>query len=543
MREEDLTPTERQIRDAFARGEEVDLRAGDPEVDDPANSADWGPARTVRAAVLALLLLGGGPGAPVPGRVPALRLTGVRVYGGLDLDYSEIPYRLTFKGCYFADPISLYGARTRQLSVKQCHLVRLNAANASIDGNARFNDSRFTGLLRLDAAHITGVLQLDGARLFGATHSPALAANRLRVEDHIWLRDGFTAEGGEVVLRGAQVGGDLDMTGARLSNPGGTALAGSRMRVEGDIIGNGMRTEGELRLPGATVAGGVRLWGARLSNPGGTALRAYGLEVAGSLHLTGGFEAEGRTALTAVRVGGELNLRDARLTAGPGRTVLRLWQTQARETDLRTTDAPEGCVDLRHASLGVIRDDPETWPADLRLDGLRYDRFENPLPAPERLRWLTHDRSGYAPQPFEQLALAYRTLGHENEARTVLLAKERARHRILPWYARLWGAVQDATVGYGYRPTRAPLWLLGLLAAGSVVFSLHHPVRNDPAGPETFNPVVFTLDHLLPVVSFGQGSAFTPTPGTQWVGYVLTAAGWILATTIATGITRSVNRA
>ncbi|MDX6311977.1 MAG: hypothetical protein QOF44_1441, partial [Streptomyces sp.] len=161
----------------------------------------------------------------------------------------------------------------------------------------------------------------------------------------------------------------------------------------------------------------------------------------------------------------------------------------------------------------------------------------------ERLRWLAHDRSGYAPQPFEQLALAYRALGHETEARTVLLAKDRARHRVLPWYARLWGAVQDATVGYGYRPTRAALWLLGLLAAGSVVFALHHPVRNDPEGPEEFNLVVFTLDHLLPVVDFGQGSAFTPTRDTQWVGYVLTAAGWILATTIATGITRSVNRA
>ncbi|MFI6460480.1 hypothetical protein [Streptomyces sp. NPDC050538] len=94
------------------------------------------------------------------------------------------------------------------------------------------------------------------------------------------------------------------------------------------------------------------------------------------------------------------------------------------------------------------------------------------------LTWLLRDGSGYAPQPFEQLALAYRALGHE-------------------------------------------------AAAGST---------------ETFNPVIFTLDHLLPVIGLGQGTAFTPTAGTQWIGYLLTASGRILATTIVTGVTRSLNR-
>jgi hypothetical protein len=314
------------------------------------------------------------------------------------------------------------------------------------------------------------------------------------------------------------------------------------MRVEGDVIGNNLHVRGELRVPGAAVMGTLRLWDARLSNPGGTALRAHGLDVAGSIHLAGGTRVEGRVALTSVRSGGRISLRDAHL-GSPGATALSMRQTQARETDLCTAHAPDGLVDLRHATLGVIQDDPASWPADLLLDGLRYDRFETPLPAPQRLLWLHRDRSGYAPQPFEQLALAYRALGHEDEARTVLLAKERVRHRALPWYARLWGAVQDATVGYGYRPTRAGAWLLGLLAVGSTVFDARPATRNHDAGTEiVFSPVIFTLDHLLPVVGFGQGAAFTPTPGTQWLGYVLTAAGWILATTIATGITRSVNR-
>ena len=36
----------------------MDLRTGAPEADDPAGDAVWGPERSVRAAVVAALLLG-----------------------------------------------------------------------------------------------------------------------------------------------------------------------------------------------------------------------------------------------------------------------------------------------------------------------------------------------------------------------------------------------------------------------------------------------------------------------------------------------------
>jgi hypothetical protein len=37
----------------------------------------------------------------------------------------------------------------------------------------------------------------------------------------------------------------------------------------------------------------------------------------------------------------------------------------------------------------------------------------------------------------------------------------------MSWYARLWGRLQDITVGYGYRPLRAGGWLfVTTIAAG-----------------------------------------------------------------------------
>ncbi|MET9904208.1 hypothetical protein [Streptomyces sp. NPDC006446] len=317
---------ELRVRDAFSRGERLDLRIGDPVADDP-------------------------------GHVPALRLAGARVDGSLELDYAEIPYRVTMDGCDFRGRVTLYSARTRQFSLKHCRLVRFYAANASVDGTLRVHRSQLDGLLKLDGTHITGVLDLDGSLLTNSD-GPSLAANRLQVDDHIRMRHGFTAEG-EVTLRGAQVGGDLDMSDARLSNPGHVALMVAQTQVQGDVLCDRIKTVGQVDFGGAKVMGVVRFWGARLSNPGGKALYGYHLEVGTSLHLNSGFSAEGSIELLGVRVNGRITLKEARITA-PGRVALALPHAQADEVDLRMADRPQGIVDLRHAVLGIIRDGRES---------------------------------------------------------------------------------------------------------------------------------------------------------------------------------------
>ena len=56
------------------------------------------------------------------------------------------------------------------------------------------------------------------------------------------------------------------------------------------------------------------------------------------------------------------------------------------------------------------------------------------------------------------------------------------------------------------------------------------------------SPFFYTLDLLLPVFSYGQQSQFAPTGAYQWFSYALITAGWILATTIITGINRALYR-
>src|SRR6266516_5607740 len=82
------------------------------------------------------------------------------------------------------------------------------------------------------------------------------------------------------------------------------------------------------------------------------------------------------------------------------------------------------------------------------------------------------------------------------------------------------------------RDQRAALRFTLLLAAGSAIFaSNRYPPHISEAPP--FNPVIYTLDLLLPVISLGQAGPFPPTGFEQWVSYLLVAAGWLLASTIA----------
>jgi hypothetical protein len=175
---------------------------------------------------------------------------------------------------------------------------------------------------------------------------------------------------------------------------------------------------------------------------------------------------------------------------------------------------------------------PDGTPCGLRVNELTYDTLTPLLPADQRVRWLTTEPGGYLPQPYEQLAASYRRLGHDADARTVLLAKQRHRRSALPLPLRLSGFLQDATTRYGYRPGRAALWLAALIAVGTIAFGLHHPAPASSTAHPQFNPFFYTLDLVLPVVGYGQQSAFTPAGIYQWLSYMLITAGWILATTI-----------
>ncbi|WP_329401184.1 hypothetical protein OHA45_32150 [Streptomyces lydicus] len=161
-----------------------------------------------------------------------------------------------------------------------------------------------------------------------------------------------------------------------------------------------------------------------------------------------------------------------------------------------------------------------------------------------RLDWLERQQQGYAPQPFDQLAAAYRQAGQEDAARLVAIHKQRRRRRTLHPAGRLLDRLLYLTVGYGYRTWLAALWLLALLALGTAVFAHAHPTHMTATGTPVpaFHPIAYTLDVLVPIVDLGQQKAWLPTGSALYCSWLLSGAGWVLTTAVAAGLSGVLKR-
>jgi hypothetical protein len=257
------------------------------------------------------------------------------------------------------------------------------------------------------SAHIGGQLNLGGATL----HNPggiALNADGLAAEQGMFCNKGFISKG-EVNLTSAQISGNLDFTDAALRNSDGLALNANGLTVSrGLFCQNSFTACGEVHLVGAHIGQQVSLVGATLTNPGKTALNADGLTVGQSM-ICSGFSAEGEVNLTSARIARQLSFNDAIVTNPNGR-ALHMQDLRANALELRLRQAPQGLVEFTHAQVGVLLDQEITWPRESRLLGFGYDAlFEDPsISVKARLGWLARDREAYAPQPYEQLAAAGR---------------------------------------------------------------------------------------------------------------------------------------
>ena len=507
-----MSQLERLLLRSAASGQLVDLRTGIQGQDDITHGSEWSSKRCIRAEILASCLLDYGQ-APKNG-IPVLHLAGARITGRLDLSGADLVKAIWFEQCYFDEPPNLADARTRTIRIVQSYLPGLNALSANIDGQLDLTKTMVKGRLRLVMAHVTGELTLNGSTLINSDDW-TLFAGGLTVDGGVFCRHGFESQG-PIRLVGAHLNGGIFLDGARLNGVRGDALIADNLRVEGRMVCDDLVADGALRLPGARING-------QLSWDGAT-----------------------------IQATEEMGLDLRRLIA--------------EELILTTANPVLGIVDLGSARVSVLRDDPMTWPADIRLDGFSYESLATPskrdkrdgrrqrypsdsvsasadtLPASRRLAWLSLNRVGYRPQPFEQLAAFYRRIGHDDQARKVLLVKQRRRRSTQNVAGKLWGYLLDWSVGYGYRPWLAAIWLISLIAIGSITFAWRPPPPVDPTTSPPFNSLVYTINLLLPAGQFVQPDQWNLNGPERWFAYSLVGTGWLLASTVIAGVTRVLNR-
>ncbi|WP_107451010.1 membrane-associated oxidoreductase [Streptomyces sp. RTd22] len=486
MTYDELTPPERRVWDAFPAGTAVDFRAAPEE--DPAEGADWGPERTVRGEALRALLL---THPTTAGEVAKVDVRGARISGQLDLRHGDITCPVHLTHCSFDAQPDLYAARLGELHLWRSVLPGLSAVGAQFESFVALSECRATGMVSFSSARIARTLYLD-----------RLSVESARAEER------------------------------------GVAVALNHTVIGDAVVATALSARGEVRLDGATVTAQVAMSSARLHNPGGIALNAKGLTVGSDLTARG-LHAQGSITLRSARIPGQLDLTEARLSSPDG-MALRVSSAAIGEMWLRDATPIEGTVNLRRTQLQLLHAEPAVWPEQVRLGEFTYTTLLPHLPAADRLPLLVRDE--YLPHAYQQLTAAYQRVGDDTATRLVQLAAYRRHRTTLPAYARAWSWVQDITVGYGFRPLRAAAWLGALLLIGTIAYALHHPRPLKSGEAPDFNPLFYTFDLLLPIIGFGQESAYAPHGGYQWLSYALIISGWLLVTTIVAGITRAISR-
>jgi hypothetical protein len=522
------------------------LRDGDRRYYVVSDSVPKAPTKenAIRATLIRYLALGGCDACRPPE-------TGVRVRGawirgdearsedtkGLDFVGATLPGNLALVDCHIPDPIILRSAKVKNLF---------------------FNTSVIKAEIRADGLQAEGGVFLHGAKVSG-----------------------------EVRLLGARLGGNLDCVGAELQAEG-DALICDGIQVEGDIFLSGAKIAGEVRLLGARVGGDLDCIGAELQAKG-DALSCDGMEVEGDVFLRGA-KVAGEVRLLGARVGGDLDCDGAELQA-KGK-ALNCQRAKITGTFfLRERTKVSGCIDLTDATFGTICDDPACWPPEVILDRCRYGAFlgRSPTDAKSRLTWLalqnpTKHGQDFWPDPYEHCAKVLREMGHNADARAILIEKERLQRAARRNRLRANGQTPIAnliglgdwllgiTTRYGRQPLLAFVWLLGFWGFGSVIFDQAaqrgeikpnlpqmqvHPAwvqcahdgtrRGDHlsqpacfiAQPEgqsypRFNALVYSADTLFPVVTLEVQSYWIPDdskPFGRDARYYLWAhiiAGWAL---------------
>lgn len=335
-------------------------------------------------------------------------------------------------------------------------------------------------------------------------------------------------------------------------------MAAGGLVMEGGVFcQGGFVARGQVRLMEAQLPRGLHMRGARLECPGprGVAL-SLDHAVASTLNFSDGFTADGTVRLRGAQVSDKATFEGAVLNGPPdgdGPALLGMLM-QAVDFDFTLARPPSGTVDLRAAQVSYLHDNEHSWPDVVELDGFVYGSIKvdeagerreavgRRGSVAHRVGWIRRS-PGYTPQPYEQLASWYRKAGHDDDARRVLLAKQRHRRSTLHPVIRAWGHLLDVTVGYGYRPWLAGVWLLALTLLGTLTFSMHapNPVQRGDSVP--FEPLVYTLDLLVPIGGLGQRTTwYWSNDSLQWLAYLLIAFGWVLTTAVIAGVTRALQK-
>jgi hypothetical protein len=462
----------------------------------------------------------------------------------------------------FGDEVSLVGAKFGGdlIISRSIFSRRLDLRGLEVAQDAYSVETSFDGAVEMAGARVGGDLNAGGA-----TFHASLGMENLQVERLLLLRNG-TYEGPillrgthvrhqliaigstfvqKVDLEGLDVGRDLSLRSPKPSDSHTTADSG-QTEFRGDVVLRGARIGGWLNADHTIFTSTVAM--DRIEIGGNLSLRGAHLRGAdlifGRFHTTidlSGAHVMGEIDLTGADVSGELRL--------------------GSEKHSPTVWGADGRLVLRNAELGAIQDGFDRdarnagWPAPgrLQLDGCTYAHLgglqgDGPSDMNRRaaswyVDWLAtapnQRDADFSPQPYYHLAKVLREAGAAEKANTVLYAareRERACTTGSAWLGR---SVLKVTIGYGLgaRYFRALWWVVGFTAIGTLVLLTSGAAarRHGLAWCAWAS-----LDEIIPLVDlnkeYGEFINTTLQGWRLWYFYVHRIVAFVLGSFVAAGL-------
>lgn len=519
---------------------------------------------SIRASVIRDILRGKLAGDADP---RGIRIREAVITGDLDLTDLHTSIPLALASCTLRMPIRLDRSHLSSLDLTGCELDCLSGWYLHCEHDLNLTGLRCPGGIEIPHARVGGQLGLSDAEL-GCGSGPALNLDGAQIAGTVFLDEDFSVKSsstlGAVRLVGVTIGGQLDLSGARIINDAGPALYADGARIEGSAFIKKCtvtaRSElGAVSLIEGHIKGELNFGGATLENIEGPALNADGININGTAFLDDGFTITGQGSrgvlrLPYARIGGQLSLDGISPRNTNGKLAVDLGGARVED---------EFILDV-----GRIVEDMNFC---IELDGLRYPavprKAHRPQLSPEALRapvekWLKllgERTPRYAAHPYQQLAAVLRAEGHERDARRVLIAQQidlRVRGQIGSTFAEAWHRISGWTIGYGYRSSRA---LLGLLltmlvalilifSAGSAHLTTGATADRLPTACSAVQEVILAADTAIPLVKTVEPSTCNfdqSSVGGQWFvfgGWLAQLVGWAFATLFVAGFTGLVRK-
>lgn len=503
---------------------------------------------------------------------------------GVFADGFSVRRRLVVEGRYEGDwsraALTFKGAQVGEFSANLdivnpsgggLHADRMSAeANILLFANVRNSSSLAS--LRLPLAFAGGNIDIKGEYVNDL--GSALVGNRWHATSVCVIKGNFIGNDsdGAISVMGARFGAQLHAEFyAENRNEGGFAFGGDGMtcdsiaEISGTAIGAVRLLDADIRVSltmdldvtsGAAPAfaadrmraASVLLAGQYSSNSGLSTVQLPSCEISRTLTIAAGI---------ATDSGSALDLSDANI----GNDLILDCDMIDNDTDSPTV-LLEGCRIVNALDVGRLGDlSVNNYEQKWTLEGLEF----GVLTGMERADWLELIRWGtpvFSAQPYAHLSRLSVDAGRDDEARRVLVSrgKDQLRRAKLGLPTRVWLYVWGITVGFGYRPWLALLWLLGIIGVGVVgtlVVSARHlglvptghseeQLHSSPqVGCGPLEQIAWTADSILPIVDL---STDCFVAGGVWGGILQIGVGtlqilsWALLTLFVAGFTQLVRK-